>query len=414
MDGSLLELIQQWIIEFGPWIVYLVTMLETAAFIGLFVPSGPTILFAAFLTTTRFFEFEHVLLATLLGGFSGDQLGYGLGRAYGVRGIVHGGRVGRLWHRYEHRAVTLFRRHSVVAVSLARCIAFVRTIMPWFAGMSRMPYGRFVFYDVAGVLVWGIGHVTLGYVAGRGWRALATLLGSATLAILTAVAIVALVVYLRRRRRGDTPAEEQNGLFRVGLTGNIASGKSAVEAIWTSLGAHVVDADVLAREAVEPGSEGLQRVVAHFGPEVLQPDGSLDRAAMRDIVFRDEAARVTLESIVHPEVEQLRRAREDALREQGVRIVVHAIPLLFEVGMEHAFDVVVLVDAPEEERLRRLVEIRNLQEDEAQRMIAAQMPAAEKRERATLVIENDGTLADLEQRAVEAWREIERRAGVSA
>src|SRR5690606_28797988 len=159
-----------------------------------------------------------------------------------------------LWHRYEHRAVTLFRRHSVVAVSLARCIAFVRTIMPWFAGMSRMPYGRFVFYDVAGVLVWGIGHVTLGYVAAGGWPARATLIGSATLAIRAAAAVGALVVYLRRRRRGDTPAGEQTGLFRVGLTGNIASGKSAVEAIWTSLGARGVDADVLAREAVEPGS----------------------------------------------------------------------------------------------------------------------------------------------------------------
>lgn len=413
MDGSLLELIQRWIIELGPWVVYLVTMLETAAFVGLFIPSGPTILFAAFLTTTRFFELEHVLLATLLGGLSGDQLGYWLGRAYGVRGVVHGGRVGRLWHGYEHRAVTLFRRHSVLAVSLARCIAFVRTIMPWFAGMSRMPYGRFVLYDILGVLVWGVGHVTLGYLAGRSWRALATLLGSATVALLAIVAIAGLAVYLRRRHAAGTAAES-NGLFRVGLTGNIASGKSAVETVWTSLGAHVVDADVLAREAVAPGSEGLQRVAAHFGEEVLLPDGSLDRAAVRDIVFRDEGARTTLESIVHPEVEQLRLAREDALREQGARIVVHAIPLLFEIGMEQAFDIVVLVDAPEEERLRRLVETRNLQEDEARRMIAAQMPAADKRGRAAIVIENDGTLADLEQRAVETWREIERRAGVSA
>lgn len=413
MDGSLLELVQRWVIEFGPWVVFLVTMLETAAFVGLFVPSGPTILFAAFLTTTSLFELEHVLIATLLGGFTGDQLGYWLGRVYGVRGVVHGGRAVRLWHRYEHRTVQLFRRHSVIAVSLARCVAFVRTIMPWFAGMSRMPYGRFAFYDVVGVLVWGVGHVTLGYLAGRSWRALATLLGSASVAVLAIIALGAFIVYMRRRHQAER-APEMNGLFRVGLTGNIASGKSTVEEVWTSLGAHVVDADVLAREAVAPGSEGLQRVAAHFGPELLRPDGSLDRAAMRDIVFRDDGARATLESIVHPEVEQLRVEREAAFREQGVRIVVHAIPLLFEIGMQAAFDVVVLIDAPEDERLRRLVETRNLQVDEARRMIEAQMPAAEKRAGATLVIENDGTLEDLEKRAAETWREIEQRAGASA
>ncbi|MGH7507311.1 MAG: DedA family protein, partial [Longimicrobiales bacterium] len=148
-------MIQQWIIDLGPWVVFLVTMLETAAFIGLVIPSGPTILFAAFLATTRYFALEHVVLATLLGGLTGDQIGYWLGRRYGVRGMGRGGRLGRLWYRHEQRAITLFRRHSVLAVSFARCVAFVRTIMPWFAGMSRMPYGRFATYDVLGVLVWG-------------------------------------------------------------------------------------------------------------------------------------------------------------------------------------------------------------------------------------------------------------------
>ena len=134
---------------------------------------------------------------------------------------------------------------------------------------------------------------------------------------------------------------------------------------------------------------------------------------MRDVAFRDDDARTTLESILHPEIERLRLEREEALRAIGARVVVHAIPLLYEVGMDETFDMVVLVDAPAEERLRRLVETRGLQEAEASRMIDAQMPAAEKRERATIVIDNDATLADLEQKAVETWREIERRAGTS-
>ncbi len=439
MDGSLLELIQRWIIEVGPWVVYLVTMLETAAFIGLLIPSGPTILFAAFLTSTQFFALEHVVLATLLGGFSGDQIGYWLGRRYGVRGVMRGGRLGRLWQRHERRAVTLFRRHSVLAVSLARCIAFVRTIMPWFAGMSRMPYGRFALYDALGVLVWGLGHVALGYVAGQSWQLLATVLGSATLALLVIAALVAAVyLYRRRARPAPTRTDQESvlrdlsalrvedvvggmqrprtlpGLFRVGLTGNIASGKSAVEDVWRGLGARVIDADVLAREVVAPGTEGLERVVAQFGGHLLLSDGSLDRAALRQLVFDDDEARATLESLLHPEIERLRIEQEQALHAQGARIVVHAIPLLFEVGMQDAFDEVVLVDAPESERLRRLVEARGLPRDEAQAMIDAQMPAAAKRAGAGIVIDNDDALEALEEKAIEAWHRIEQRAATSA
>lgn len=415
MDGSLLQLIQQWIVELGPWVVYLVTMLETAAFIGLLIPSGPTILFAAFLTTTRFFALEHVVLATLLGGLTGDQIGYWLGRRYGVRGVVRGGRLGPLWRRHEHRAVMLFRRHSVLAVSFARCIAFVRTIMPWFAGMSRMPYRRFVSYDVLGVLVWGVGHVTLGYLAGRSWQMLATVLGSATLALLVIGALAgAVLLYRRRRTAGDEGTAHVPGLFRVGLTGNIASGKSAVEAVWRDQGAHVVDADVLARDAVAPGTAGLERVLDEFGDHLRLPDGTLDRAALRGLVFDDEAARERLESILHPEIERLRVEHERALKTHGARIVVHTIPLLFEVGMADAFDLVVLVDAPEPERLRRLVETRSLPPADAQAMIAAQMPAAQKRDRAAIVIDNDGTLDELRERARAAWQEIEQRAAASA
>jgi dephospho-CoA kinase len=203
-------------------------------------------------------------------------------------------------------------------------------------------------------------------------------------------------------------------MFRVGLTGNIASGKSTVARVWARLGAAIIDADVLARRAVEPGMPAFRRIVETFGPDVLAADGRLDRAALRRIVFRDPAARARLEAIVHPEVARLREEEEAALAARGAEIVVHDVPLLFEVGLEDAFDVVVLVDAPEAIRLERLVRDRGLDEAEARRMIDAQMPAAEKRGRADYIIDNDGTLQDLESRATETWRKIVERARGSA
>jgi len=202
-------------------------------------------------------------------------------------------------------------------------------------------------------------------------------------------------------------------VFRIGLTGNIASGKSTVARVWQRLGAPVIDADVLARRAVEPGSPGLRRIAEEFGPGVLDETGALDRAAMRDIVFRDPAARARLEAIVHPEVGRLREEEEARLEAAGERIVVHDIPLLFEAGLEERFDAVVLVDASEVVRLERLVRDRGLAEDEARRMIDAQMPASLKRGRADYVIENDGTIEELERKAEEVWRELERRAAES-
>lgn len=195
-------------------------------------------------------------------------------------------------------------------------------------------------------------------------------------------------------------------MLRVGLTGNIASGKSSVAEVWRGLGATIVDADRLAREAVAPGRPGLKAIAAEFGPEVLRADGALDRTAMRRIVFADPAARHRLEAIVHPEVDRLRRAAEAELARAGVAIVVHDIPLLYEVGAERGLDLVVLVDAPEEVRVERLMRDRGLPEAEARAMIAAQLPAAGKRARADLVIENDGTPAQLAERAEQAWERI--------
>jgi dephospho-CoA kinase len=197
-------------------------------------------------------------------------------------------------------------------------------------------------------------------------------------------------------------------MFRVALTGNIASGKSAVASVWMRQGAHILDADELARLAVLPGSPALARIVEEFGP-VLTPDGHLDRAALRRLVFADEQKRLRLEAILHPEILRLRELEEERLHQSGVHLVVHVIPLLFEVGLEHAFDVVVLVDAPEAVRRQRL-EARGIDRDEALRIMSAQWPAADKRAGSTIVIENDGTIADLERNAEAVWHEILRLA----
>ncbi len=201
-------------------------------------------------------------------------------------------------------------------------------------------------------------------------------------------------------------------MLRVGLTGNIASGKSTVASLWRRRGARVIDADELARQAVEPGSAALERIAQRWGPGVRLPSGELDRAALRDVVFRDPAERRALEEIVHPEVQRLRTAELEKARRERLDLVVADIPLLFEAGLEGDFDLIVLVDSPEAVRRDRLVQSRGLGTAEAQRMIDAQWPASRKRDRADVVIENDGSLADLEARADEVWRAlVERAAG---
>ena len=194
-------------------------------------------------------------------------------------------------------------------------------------------------------------------------------------------------------------------MYRVALTGNIASGKSAVAEEWRRLGACIIDADVLARRAVEPGSTGLARIAHVFGDDVIV-NGALDRAALGRLVFGDAARRRELEAIVHPEVERLRTQEEAVAAQRGESIVVHAIPLLFETGLDAQFDAVVLVDADENTRRERLVTNRGLTEQDARAMIAAQAPAGPKRAGADFIIDNNGTLDDLVRRAREVWREI--------
>ena len=195
-------------------------------------------------------------------------------------------------------------------------------------------------------------------------------------------------------------------MLQLALTGNIASGKSTVATLLAAHGATIIDADLLAREAVLPGTVALAAIVERFGPAVLQADGTLDRPALRRHVFRDPVARDALSAIVHPVVSRLRDARLADAAQRGDAVVISDIPLLFEVGLEHAFDGVILVDAPEAERLERLTYDRGLSRDEAQAMINAQWPSARKRAGATWIIDNDGPREQLPGRVAKLWQSI--------
>src|SRR6184192_4731229 len=203
-------------------------------------------------------------------------------------------------------------------------------------------------------------------------------------------------------------------MLNVALTGNIAAGKSTVVELFRRWGATIIDADELARQAQAPGGEVLAAIVRRFGWDVLAPDGSLDRAALRAKVMGDQAALDALNAIVHPAV---RRRREQLLREareRGDVLVVNDIPLLFEVLDPASFDAVLLVDAGVALRRTRLRAMRGLSNEEADRMIAAQMPAERKRAKSDVVIENEGSLEQLEQRARAAFDELRHRAAVAA
>ena len=197
-------------------------------------------------------------------------------------------------------------------------------------------------------------------------------------------------------------------MVRVGLTGGIGSGKSEVSRRLAALGALVIDADLLAREVVQPGTEALDEIVEAFGSDVLTPDGALDRPALGARVFGDDAARRTLEAIVHPRVRA--RAAQIETTADDETVVVHDIPLLVETGQPEAFDQVVVVDASDEVRLDRLVRIRGMSADDARARIAAQASREERLDVADHVIANDGDLLSLD-RAVEAlWAELDQLA----
>ena len=195
-------------------------------------------------------------------------------------------------------------------------------------------------------------------------------------------------------------------MLRVGLTGGIGSGKSAVSALLAQHGAVIIDADRIARAVVAKGTPGLARVVEAFGPEVLRADGELDREALGRIVFADADALARLNAIVHPLVGE-ETAREQAAAEAaGAQVLVFDVPLLVENGLQSLYDVVVVVAAQPATQLARLTQLREMSEEDARARIAAQLPLADKLAVATYVIENDGPLGALAPQVDALWTRL--------
>ncbi len=199
-------------------------------------------------------------------------------------------------------------------------------------------------------------------------------------------------------------------MLKVGLTGGIGSGKSEVSRRLGARGAVVIDADKIAREVVEPGTPGLARVTGVFGTGVLHEDGSLDREKLGSIVFADSEKLASLNAIVHPLV----GARVGELQEQAPpgSIVIYDVPLLAENKLAPMYEVVIVVDASDEVRLARLIELRGMSEQDARARLAAQATREERLEIADIVVPNEGTLEELEARMDDIWADLTARAGV--
>lgn len=192
--------------------------------------------------------------------------------------------------------------------------------------------------------------------------------------------------------------------MRIGLTGGIASGKSTVARKLEQLGAFTIDADVLARDVVALGTEGLKAVVARFGNSVLTADGSLDRSVLARVIFADPQARADLNAIIHPLVRE-RAAELEAAAPVGA-VVVHVIPLLVETGQQDRFDAVVVVDTTVEEQLRRLTRRDGLTQTEAEQRVAAQASREERLGAATHVIDSSGPVRETMRQVDELWQNL--------
>lgn len=197
-------------------------------------------------------------------------------------------------------------------------------------------------------------------------------------------------------------------MLLVGLTGGIGSGKSTVARLLEKRGAVVFDADLLAREAVEPGTPGHAAVIERFGADVLAPGGELDREALASIVFADPSARRDLEEIVHPEVRRLFAEGSEAYRDTD-RVVVFSAPLLVETGMHTAFEILVVVSATVATQIERLMRQRGMSESSIRARIEAQAPLEDKAAVADFLVDNEGTLDELESQVDRLWNDLSAR-----
>lgn len=197
-------------------------------------------------------------------------------------------------------------------------------------------------------------------------------------------------------------------MLRVGLTGGIGAGKSEVSRRLAAQGAVVIDADAIAREVVEPGTPGLAAVIAEFGADLLRSDGGLDRDRLGEIVFADPAKLERLNRIVHPLVAERMAELEKAAGQDS--IVVHDVPLLAENNLSRGYDLVVVVDAPDQFQLERLLRQRRMTEEQARARMAAQASRENRLAVADLVVDNSSSLAELDRQVGDLWTELRRRA----
>ncbi len=197
-------------------------------------------------------------------------------------------------------------------------------------------------------------------------------------------------------------------MFLIGLTGGIAAGKSTVAEHWQDLGAVQIDADAIARVVVEPGTQGLKRIQEHFGSKVLNQDGTLNRAALGQIIFSDSQERIQLEAILHPLVKA--EAQRQVALQAADAIVVYNVPLLVEAGVDLPFDRVVTVEAPIDEQIKRLVANRHMQPQDAKARIAAQATPAQRANRADFILNSNQDLNLLLKDAGKLWLQFEREA----
>ena len=201
-------------------------------------------------------------------------------------------------------------------------------------------------------------------------------------------------------------------MFLIGLTGGIASGKSTVAKRWVEHGAVEIDADQIAREVVAPGTAGLSAIVETFGSDLLEEDGSLNRSKLGSLVFGDELKRLALNAIVHPLVKERTREILAALPEDS--IAIYNVPLLVDANVAHDFDLIVTVEAPEDEQVKRMIKHRGLTEAEARARIAAQAKPVERAAISDVILNSNQDINLLLRDADELWREIEHKAAEKA